>query len=83
MYMWADYPFPLISTPAVEEGVRSVCSSSSSSSICSRGWTDRQQYTDQFVKSASKMALVHNIIIRGNYFPPTHTHTPARLSNSC
>jgi hemerythrin-like domain-containing protein len=40
--MWADYPFPLISTPALHQG-----------------------YTDQFVSSASKMALVHNIIIRG------------------
>lgn len=40
--MWADYPFPLISTPAVDRG-----------------------YTDQFVRSSSKMALVHNILIRG------------------
>ncbi|KAI5854466.1 hypothetical protein BZA05DRAFT_394321 [Tricharina praecox] len=40
--MWADYPFPLISTPAVDRG-----------------------YTDQFVKSSSKMALTHNVLIRG------------------
>ncbi|KAH0606447.1 uncharacterized protein H6S33_004108 [Morchella sextelata] len=39
---WADYPFPLISTPACDIG-----------------------YTNQFIKSASKMALTHNIIIRG------------------
>ncbi|KAL7273721.1 hypothetical protein RUND412_003401 [Rhizina undulata] len=39
---WADYPFPLISTPAAHSG-----------------------YTDRFIRSASKMALTHNIIIRG------------------
>ncbi|KAI5814993.1 hypothetical protein BZA77DRAFT_90718 [Pyronema omphalodes] len=41
-YQWADYPFPLISTPASEIG-----------------------YTSPFIKSASKMALVHNAILRG------------------
>jgi len=41
--MWADYPFPLITTPA------------------SMG----DQYTDPVTKSATKMALTHNIIIRG------------------
>jgi len=57
--MWADYPFPLISTPAVEVG-----------------------YTDQFVRSASKMALTHNIMIRGmnsiylqcEYVTPENAH---------
>lgn len=44
--IWADYPFPLISTPALNGDVRSL-------------------RLDQFARSATKMALTHNVIIRG------------------
>ncbi|KAF8475697.1 hypothetical protein BDZ91DRAFT_190079 [Kalaharituber pfeilii] len=45
--IWADYPFPLISTPALNGDVPSL------------------QHLDQFARSATKMALTHNVIIRG------------------